>query len=55
MMVWEIASGDYVFLKPWTVIGLRWATKYYIRMDDTEAYILSMCKFIYWLIVQHSD
>lgn len=34
------------FLKPWTDIGVRWATKYYIRMDDTEAYVVSMCKFL---------
>ena len=26
-------------------IGLHWATKYYIKMDDTDVYIITMCKF----------
>jgi hypothetical protein len=33
-------------LRFWTDIGVRWATKYYIRMDDTAAYIVTMCKFL---------
>jgi hypothetical protein len=37
-------------LKPWTDIGLRWAIKYYKRMDDTDAYVLTMCKLICFLI-----
>jgi len=32
-------------LKPWTKIGVKWATKYYKRMDDTDTYVISMCKF----------
>jgi len=46
MTEWEILSKKYVILKPWTDIGVCWATKYYIRMDDTEAYILTMCKLV---------
>jgi len=46
MMEWEILSKKYMILKPWMDIGVRWVTKYYIRMDDTEAYILTMCKLV---------
>ena len=34
----------YLILKPWMDIGVHWATKYYIQMDDTKAYIIAMCK-----------
>ena len=44
MTEWERIGNDHKVLKPWTDVGLRWATKYYIQMDDTEAYILTMCK-----------
>ena len=33
------------WLKPWIDVGLGWATKYYRRMDSTDAYIIAMCKF----------
>jgi hypothetical protein len=46
---WE-EIGDDVCLKPWTDIGLTWAKKYYVRMDDTEAYVLAMCMFIVWYV-----
>jgi hypothetical protein len=46
MTEWEVLGKKFAVLKPWTAIGLRWATKYYIRMDDTEAYVLAMCKFV---------
>jgi len=46
MTEWEILGKKYAILKPWTDIGMRWATKYYIRMDDTEAYVLTMCKLV---------
>ncbi len=50
MTEWEILGEKHKILKPWTDIGLRWARKYYIRMDDTEAYVLTMCKLICCLI-----
>lgn len=46
MTEWEILGKEHDILKPWTDIGLRWATKYYVRMDDTEAYVLTMCKLV---------
>ena len=46
MSNWEQLSEEHVLIKFWTNIGLRWATKYYIRMDNTEAYVLAMCKLI---------
>ncbi len=50
MTEWERLGDEHEVLKPWTDIGLRWATKYYVRMDDTDAYVLTMCKLICWLI-----
>lgn len=44
MTEWEKLAEEYSILKPWIEIGLRWATKYYIRMDETEAYVVAMCK-----------
>ena len=35
-------------LRFWTEIGVHWATKYYIQMDNTAAYIVTMCKFLTW-------
>ena len=43
MTEWEKLREEHSILKPWIDIGLRWATKYYIRMDDTEAYVVTMC------------
>jgi hypothetical protein len=45
MMTMEDVGDENPILKPWTDIGLKWATKYYIRMDDTDAYVIAMCKF----------
>lgn len=44
MTEWERLGEQYEVLKPWTDIGIRWATKYYVKMDDTDAYIVAMCK-----------
>jgi hypothetical protein len=46
MSEWERIAEQHECLKPWIKIGLHWATKYYIRMDDTEAYVVTMCKFV---------
>jgi len=42
----ERLGDDHPVLKPWMDIGVHWATKYYIQMDDTKAYVVSMCKFL---------
>jgi len=45
MTQWEKLGDEHLNLKAWTDIGLKWATKYYKRMDDTDAYVISMCEF----------
>jgi len=45
MTEWESLGEQHKILKPWTEISLRWATKYYIKMDNTNVYIVTMCKF----------
>jgi hypothetical protein len=42
----ERLGKQHKILKPWTDVGLHWATKYYDRMDDTDAYVVTMCKFL---------
>jgi len=44
MSNWEDLGNKFNNLKPWTDIGLKWARKYYNRMDDTRAYIIAMCE-----------
>jgi hypothetical protein len=44
MTEWEKFAADYPALKFWIDIGLHWAKKYYKRMDDTDAYVVTMCK-----------
>lgn len=44
MTEWENLGKQHELLRPWTEIGLRWAEKYYVRMDDTDAYVVTMCK-----------
>lgn len=34
-------------LKPWIDEGLKWATKYYRRLDLSDAYVVGMCKFCF--------
>ena len=46
MMEWKTLGSDYKTLELWTEISLKWAKKYYIRMDETDAYIVTMCKFL---------
>jgi hypothetical protein len=42
----ESLGSEFRELKPWTDIGLSCAKKYYVQMDDTDAYVISMCKFL---------
>ena len=44
MTEWETLAERHEILRPWVEIGLRWAKKYYIRMDDTIVYVVTMCK-----------
>ena len=45
MTEWEKLGAQHEILKFWMEIGLDWAKKYYIRMDETDAYVVTMCKF----------
>jgi hypothetical protein len=45
MTAWENKAKATPRLKPFIDIGLKWAEKYYKRMDDTRAYVIAMCKF----------
>jgi hypothetical protein len=45
MTAWEKKAEQIPRLKPFIDVGLRWATKYYKRMDNTKAYVIAMCKF----------
>jgi hypothetical protein len=45
MTTWEKLGATYSEVKHWTDIGLFWARKYYKRMDDTHAYIITLGRF----------
>ena len=45
MSEWERLGDQHEILRLWTEIGLHWAKKYYVRMDETDVYVVAMCKF----------
>jgi len=53
MTEWEKLRVQHQVLKFWTKISLHWAKKYYIRMDKTDAYVVTMCKIYLSLICHH--
>lgn len=46
----EKLGSQHEILEPWTDTGLHWAKKYYARMDDTDVYIVTMCRSLNWYI-----
>jgi len=42
MTAWEQLGTKNPHLRRWTSVGVKWAVKYYERMDNTSTYILSM-------------
>ena len=42
-------AKEYPILKPWVDTALCWANKYYIRMDETNVYVITMCKLSYFI------
>ena len=44
MTRWEKLRTQFPVLKPWVDIGLKWAAKYYVCMDDTDVYVVAMCE-----------
>ena len=47
MTKWERLGEEHPELQYWSRIGLHWARKYYKRMDDTDAYIITMSRFLF--------
>jgi hypothetical protein len=47
MSKWETLAEKKAWLKPFIDEGLKWAKKYYIRLDNTTAYVVAMCKCHY--------
>jgi len=43
MTAWENLANGTPRLQPYLSVGLEWAKKYYVRMDNTRAYIVAMC------------
>jgi hypothetical protein len=44
MASYEELQKTQPILAPYAKEGLKWATKYYKRMDDTRAYVIGMRK-----------
>jgi hypothetical protein len=44
MTEWERLGDQHPTLQLWTEISLEWAKKYYTQMDDTDTYVITMCK-----------
>jgi hypothetical protein len=38
------SRGEHPHMSQWTKIGIEWAAKYYIKMDDMHAYVIAMCE-----------
>jgi hypothetical protein len=52
MSAWEDLREEKPELAPWINVGLYWAKKYYRLMDDTDAYIVTMGKFKFFIVSQ---
>jgi hypothetical protein len=50
MSRWERLAEKNAHLAPAIQIGLNFATKYYKRMDDTDAYVVAMCEYDYQVL-----
>jgi hypothetical protein len=44
MRGWEQLAKQEPRLAPWIDNGLHWAYRYYKRTEETDAYLLAMCK-----------
>ena len=43
----EHLGKEYPIIKPWTKLAEQKATKYYRKMDETDAHVMAICTFIY--------
>jgi hypothetical protein len=50
---WEKLAVKKPRLKPWIEVGLLWVTKYYKRLDLSDAYVVAMCKFKFHFTPSH--
>jgi hypothetical protein len=51
MTFWEQLGLRNPRVRKYTQEGLDWAYKYYNKMDDTSAYIVSMCMYSSWILM----
>lgn len=51
MSQWEVLGSKHPCLKRFTSIGLQWATEYYKRMDNTNAYVVLMCMYLSFIFL----
>jgi hypothetical protein len=42
-----LLGEKFPIIKPWTDLAEEKATKYYRKMDETDAYVMNMCTFLY--------
>ena len=45
MTAWETYADKNAFSAGWIRAGMALARKYYKRMDNTKAYVISMCEY----------
>jgi len=45
MTAWEQLGQKNPDLEPFTSEALKWAVKYYKKMDQTSAYVVAMCEW----------
>lgn len=45
MTAWEQLGEKNPDLAPFTSVALDWAVKYYKKMDQTSAYVVTMCEW----------
>ncbi len=50
---WEQLGEEHQELQYWTWISLAWAQKYYKWMDNTDAYVITMCEFLFSRLHSH--
>src|SRR5260370_17117962 len=46
MSQWEKLRTKYPALKPWVNVSLKWAERYYTHIDNTNAYVVTMCDLL---------
>ena len=55
MTAWEFWGESNPHVKPWTDISIKWVTKYYQHMDNTQAYVVAMYTWHFLLLFIDSN